>query len=103
MEDGLMGEFAKSKIDEIREFYQKVIEEKKTNENIEFYNKNRDRFWQIQSIIGEPFLKTVLKNQLEKIEAILFDKNMAKEIAIKRFIREFGEDEIKRIIENDKN
>ncbi len=47
-----MGEFAKSKIDEIREFYQKVIEEKKTNENIEFYNKNRDRFWQIQSIIG---------------------------------------------------
>ncbi len=86
MEDGLMGEFAKSKIDEIREFYQKVIEEKKTNENIEFYNKNRDRFWQIQSIIGEPFLQRVIKNYLEELELVLLGKSEAIDNEIARLM-----------------
>ncbi len=77
MKDGLMGEFAKSKINEIKMFYEKVIEEKKTDENIEFYNKNQDRFWQIQKIIGEPFLQKIVKNQLEEIELILLGKDKA--------------------------
>ena len=97
MENGLMGEFAKNKINEIKEFYEKVIEEKKTDENIEFYNKNKTKFEQIQSIIGEPFLKTVIKNYLDEVENILFE-DKAKEMAIERFIREFGEDSIKKVL-----
>jgi predicted ATPase len=83
MEDGLMGEFAKSKITEIKKFYEKVVKENKTDKNIEFYNKNKDRFWQIQKIIGEPFLQKIVKNQLEEIELILLGRDEAidKEIA----------------------
>ena len=83
MKNGLMGEFAKSKINEIKEFHTKVIKEKKTDENIEFYNQNKDKFWQIQEIIGEPFLQKIVKNQLEEIELILLGRDEAidKEIA----------------------
>jgi hypothetical protein len=83
MEDGLMGEFAKSKITEIKKFYEKVEKENKTDKNIECYNKNKDRFWQIQKIIGEPFLQKIVKNQLEEIELILLGRDEAidKEIA----------------------
>jgi hypothetical protein len=83
MEGGLMGEFAKGKINKIKEFYEKVEKENKTDENVEFYNKNKDRFWQIQEIIGEPFLQTIVKNQLEEIELILLGRDEAidKEIA----------------------
>ena len=61
----------------------------------EYYNdlKNKTKFEQIQSIIGEPFLKTIVKNQLEEIETILF-KDKAKQLAIQRCIREFGKDAI---------
>ena len=77
MKDGLMGEFAKSKINEIKMFYEKIIEEKKTGENIYFYNQNQEKFWQIQKIIGEPFLQKIVKNQLEEIELILLGKDEA--------------------------
>ena len=102
MEDGLMGEFAKGKINEIKEFYEKVVKEKKTDKNIEFYNKNQNRFWQVQKIIGEPFLQKIVKNQLEEIETILF-KDEAKNIAIERFIQEFGKDNISKVMKNAKN
>jgi len=77
MENGLMGEFAKGKINEIKKFYEKVIKENKTDENIEFYNKHRKKFWQIQEIIGEPFLQKIVKNQLEEIELILLGRDEA--------------------------
>jgi len=77
MEDGLMGEFAKGKLNEIKEFYEKVIEEKKTDDNIEFYGEHQDKFWQIQKIIGEPFLQKIVKNQLEEIELILLGRDEA--------------------------
>ena len=78
-----MGEFAKGKINEIKEFYEKVEKEKKTDKNIEFYNQNKNKFWQIQKIIGEPFLQKIVKNQLEEIELILLGRDEAidKEIA----------------------
>ncbi len=107
MEDGLMGEFAKSKINEIKEFYEDVIKEDK-EETSDFrlltkkYEKNKTKFEEIQSIIGEPFLKTVIKNYLDEVENILFDNAKAKEMAIKRFIDEFGEDSVSEVL-NDKN
>jgi len=77
MKDGLMGEFAKGKINEIKEFYEKVIEEKRTDENIEFYGEHQEKFWQIQEIIGEPFLQKIVQNQLEEIELILLGRDQA--------------------------
>jgi len=105
MEDGLMGEFAKSKIMQIQKFYKKVLKYKE-NEKVKkayicFYNKKQKEFERIQSIIGEPFLKTIVKNELEEIETILF-KDKAKQLAIQRFIKEFGKDAINEVIKNGK-
>lgn len=44
----------------------------------------------------------IIKNQLEEIESILFGSK-AKEIAIERFIKEFGEKAIKEVMKNDKS
>lgn len=102
MEEGLMGEFAKSKINRIKNFYQiiKKLEPKikdtsrKTKQLAKkSYLKRREKYEQIQSIIGEPFLQRVIKNYLEEIEDILFE-DKAKEIEIQRFIEKFGKDEI---------
>jgi hypothetical protein len=82
MDGGLMGEFAKGKIENIREFYKKV-EEENSKEKSDFstlkkqYEKKKIDFWHIHSIVGEPFLKTIVKNQLEEIELILLGKNEA--------------------------
>jgi peptide deformylase len=65
------------------------------------YLKRQKEFEQIQSIIGEPFLKTVIKNYLEEIETILFE-DKAKKMAIERFVKEFDKDEIMRVL-NDKS
>ena len=105
MKDGLMGEFAKGKIMQIKKFHQKVLKYKE-NEKIKqkykcFYEKKQKEFEQIQSIIGEPFLKTVIKNYLDEIENILFDDAKVKKMAIKRFIDEFGEDFVSEVL-NDK-
>ena len=86
MNDGLMGEFAKGKINEIREFYKKVKvkdKEKTKKEKSDFtslkseYEQQENKFWQIQKIIGEPYLQTIVKNQLEEIELILLGKSKA--------------------------
>jgi len=71
MEDGLMGEFAKGKINEIKEFYEKVIKDKRTKENEKFYTENQKKFWQIQKIIGEPFLQKIL----DELEILFSDDN----------------------------
>jgi len=102
MEDGLIGEFAKGKIESIRKFYNKVIKYK-NNKKVKkayrcFYEKKQKDFWDIQSIIGEPFLKTIAKNQLEEIELILF-KDKAQKIQIQRYIEEYGADKIREILD----
>jgi ABC-type lipoprotein export system ATPase subunit len=51
MEDGLMGEFAKGKINEIIAFF--------NNEN-ELYKNDKDKLFKIINTIGEPFLKDKL-------------------------------------------
>jgi energy-coupling factor transporter ATP-binding protein EcfA2 len=84
MEDGLMGEFAKSKINEIIDFH-KIVEQKKHKECLKkIYEKRKDRFWDTQKIIGEDYLKQVVKNHLVEIEKILLGKDKAKEEEIKR-------------------
>ncbi|MFA7091974.1 MAG: AAA family ATPase [Arcobacteraceae bacterium] len=92
MENGLMGEFAKGKIEAIKKFYElvkkceKVIKEsakvKLTIQNIYFgYEKD---FKHIQSIIGEPFLKTIIKNYLDELDILFYGKNQFLDNEIKR-------------------
>ena len=85
MEDGLMGEFAKSKINEIIDFH-KEVEEKNSNKEVlkTKYLENQKKFWQTQSIVGEAYLKQILENHLIEIEKILLGKKGAKQEEIKR-------------------
>jgi ABC-type multidrug transport system ATPase subunit len=89
MENGLMGEFAKSKINEIIDFHKEVKEENKKEKSNCFllrrrYIRLKPKFWQTQSIIGEEYLKQVVKNHLRDIENILLGHNQAKKEEIKR-------------------
>lgn len=89
MENGLMGEFAKGKIKEIIDFHKSVELEKDNKTKIEEfkkdyladYDKKKNRFWHIQSIIGEDYLKQVVKNHILEIEKLLYeDKYIDSEI-----------------------
>lgn len=89
MENGLMGEFAKKKINKIIEFHKEVeLENKKENSNFSSlktqYEESKTRFWDIQSIIGEEYLKQVIKNHLMNIENILLGYDEAKQQEINR-------------------
>ena len=77
MSDGLMGEFAKNKISEIKKFYeliQKLQNKRKIKKELwkKSYERRKIRFENIQKIIGEPFLQTIIKNYLDELE-ILFN------------------------------
>lgn len=83
MKDGLMGEFAKEKIQSIIKYHEELLKKELTkNENKkqrgeekEIYEKEyKTKFWQIQSIIGDDYLKQVIKNHLVEIEKILYDE-----------------------------
>jgi ABC-type multidrug transport system ATPase subunit len=91
MSDGLMGEFAKSKITEIKDFYNENKNLKNEDSNFESkkneFKKNKKYFEIIQKIIGEPFLQTIIKNYLDELE-ILFNGK-----------KEFLDKEIKRLEE----
>ena len=84
MEDGLMGEFAKGKINEIIDFHKVVEKEKHTTCLKKIYEKRKTKFWQTQSIIGEEYLKQIIKNHLVEIEKILLGKDEAKKQEIER-------------------
>ncbi len=85
MKDGLMGEFAKDKIQSIIKYHED-IEKKEILEadKIEYKTKKQKEFWQIQSIIGDDYLKQVIKNHLVEIEKIVLGNDEAKEEEIKR-------------------
>jgi len=77
MEDGLMGEFAKSKIEEIKNFYDDVKKSDNPKEEfLEKYNKKINDFKNIQKIIGEPFLKTIIGNYIEEFNLIFSDEDL---------------------------
>jgi predicted ATP-binding protein involved in virulence len=89
MSDGLMGEFAKSKISEIKKFYELIQnlqnKGKIKNKNLwkKSYERRKTRFENIQKIIGEPFLQTIIKNYLDDLyltfsdDKTLIDKELA--------------------------
>lgn len=85
MKNGLMGEFAKEKIQSIIKYHEDI--EKKEileTDTIEYKTKKQKEFWQIQSIIGDDYLKQVIKNHLVEIEKIVLGNDEAKEEEIKR-------------------
>ena len=72
--NGLIGEFAKSKIEEIKKFYEKVGKSKNPKEeHKKEFDNNIKSFIHIQSIIGEPFLQTIIKNYLDDLHLIFSD------------------------------
>ncbi|MGE4445012.1 MAG: AAA family ATPase, partial [Candidatus Altimarinota bacterium] len=85
MKDGLMGEFAKDKIQSIIKYHED-IEKKEILEadKIEYKTKKQREFWQIQSIIGDDYLKQVIKNHLVEIEKIVLGNDEAKKEEVKR-------------------
>lgn len=105
MDNGLMGEFAKGKINQIKEFYDDVIKYKDNKDKLVanrcIYDDKKDEFWKIQEIIGEPFLKTIMGNYLLEIEKILFEEK-AKENEIDRFIEKIGKNELQKHLDSRK-
>ena len=100
MKDGLMGEFAKDKIKSIINYHEELLKKeltknenkKRRDEEKEIYEKeHKTKFWQIQSIIGDDYLKQVIKNHVVEIEKILYD-----EYLIDKEIKKL-EDEIDRL------
>lgn len=88
MENGLMGEFAKGKIEAIKEFYEMVKYLEPKNPKYKrilkvLYLYKIKKFKHIQSIIGEPFLKTIMKNYLDELELIFLDENDLIDIELK--------------------
>ena len=85
MKDGLIGEFAKNKIRTIKVVHKYVLHKLKrkilftqsSKRSRRLLIKRLPKFWQIQKIIGEPFLQKIVKNQLEEIELILLGKDEA--------------------------
>jgi ABC-type multidrug transport system ATPase subunit len=86
MNDGLMGEFAKSKIEEIRNFYDEVKDVPKEDKEAYkcIYDDKQKEFQKIQEIIGEPYLQAVVKNWIQEIELILLGKSEAIDKEIER-------------------
>jgi len=88
MSDGLMGEFAKNKIEEIKKFYDANKDLKKEDANFNTqkidYELKKEKFKHIQSIIGEPFLQTVIKNYLDELEILFNGKNQFLDKEIER-------------------
>ena len=89
MEEGLMGKFAKGKIKEIIDFHKQVEQENKKKDSSFFslnteYEDKKKRFWNVQTIIGEEYLKQVIKNHLVDIEHILLGYDEAIDEEIKR-------------------
>ena len=87
MKDGLMGEFAKNKINELKDFYDKNKDLKVDSPNFkeikQEFEKNKANFKNIQKIIGEPFLQTIIKNYLDELEVLFYGKKefLDKELA----------------------
>ena len=110
MSDGLMGEFAKNKINEIKKFYDfnqkfkaKINAKEKIKERVKkYYLNKKENFNNIQSIIGEPFLQTIIKNYLNELEQI-FDNEAYKKKKKNELLKQFSHEELEKYLESLKN
>jgi len=93
MQDGLMGEFAKSKIEEIKNFYDKVKKSENPQALKDEYLQKVDDFKNIHKIIGEPFLKTVIGNYLDELEQT-FDQDNYQEKQKEKLLSQFTKEEL---------
>ena len=93
MKDGLIGEFAKDKIKSIINYHEELLKKeliknenkKQRDEEKEIYEKkHKTKFRQIQSIIGDDYLKQVIKNHLIEIEKIVLGNDESKKEEVKR-------------------
>jgi len=96
MKDGLMGEFAKEKIQSIIKYHEEIknkdlLKDKhrqlREEEKEKYERDKKNNFWNIQSIIGDDYLKQVIKNHLVEIEKILY-KDMYLDNEIERMKEE---------------
>jgi len=87
MEDGLMGEFALKKIQNIVDFYTKVKDGLETEKE---YKDVKKEFYFIRDNIGEEYIKGVITNHIEFIEEKLEDESF-KEKRIKQLKKELKE------------
>ena len=106
MSDGLMGEFAKSKINEIKKFYEIVKFLEPKNKKYKrilkiLYLFKIKKFKHIKSIIGEKFLQTIIKNYLDELEEI-FDKKNYKKNKMKELLEQFEIEEIQKYLDEKK-
>lgn len=110
MSDGLMGEFAKSKIKTIQITYkyilhrhkQKSLNKKEHKKSRRFIRTQLKTLWYIQSIIGEQFLQTIIKNYLDELEQI-FDTKSYKSNKKQELLKQFSEKELEEYLESLKN
>jgi hypothetical protein len=85
MKDGLMGEFAKEKIQSVIKYHEDIDKKEIIEaDKIEYKTNKQKEFWQIQSIIGDDYLKQVIKNHLIEIEKIVLGNDEAKKEEVKR-------------------
>jgi predicted ATPase len=105
MSNGLMGEFAKTKIEEIKKFYEivKFLKNKKYKRFLKIlYLFKTKEFKHIQSIIGEPFLQTIIKNYLDELEQIFYNETYIKNKR-EEFLDQFEPEELEEYLESLKN
>ncbi|MDD4505662.1 MAG: AAA family ATPase [Sulfurospirillaceae bacterium] len=93
MKEGLMGEFAKDKIQSIIKYHEEIKskdllkdenKQSREEEKEKYLKKFQKSFWNIHSIIGDDFIKQVIKNHLIEIEKIILGNDKAKQEEIKR-------------------
>ncbi len=99
MSDRLLAEIAKSKIKEIKKFYEKVGKsENPKEEHKKEFEDNIKSFIHIQNIIGEPFLQTIIKNYLDDLyltfsdDKTLIDKELAELEERKKYLESLKDD-----------
>lgn len=85
MEDGLMGKFARSKIEEVLKFCYEVKEERNDLYSYRcIYEDKHKYFWHVQRSIGEKYICKIVENELKDVEQILFDTDESIDREIKR-------------------
>ena len=67
-----------------------------------YYLNKKEKFNHIQSIIGEPFLKTIIGNYLDEFEQI-FDIENYKSNKKQKLLEQFSEKELEEFLESKKN